>query len=336
MILTGALAVFVIVFVFAATKIVPQSQEWVVERLGKYRLTLKSGFHVIIPGVDKVAHKVSILERQLPEYPIDAITKDNAPISVTAATFFRVTHSHQVVYRIANIEQAIQSLVTGIVRAEIGKIDFDALQYDRASVSQNLEKELEKQAQEWGIEITRSELVDVTFDEETKRALQMQINAERERRAVVTRAEGAKRAAELTADAELYTAQKEAEARIVRANAEADATRTVSAAIAEAGDHPIRLELINSQIKAMEKIGASESSKTVLIPSDITGTLAGLSSLLTEFSGLIPTPKANKVADVDEAPPQDETAPASAAPRPAPDAPDSAGGTGEGPWERDR
>jgi regulator of protease activity HflC (stomatin/prohibitin superfamily) len=285
----GAAAV---VGLISSVKVVPQTQNFLVERFGKYRATLNPGLHFILPGVDAVRHKVSILERQLPEYPIEAITSDNGPISVSVATFFRVIDSHKCVYRITDIDRAVQSLVTGAVRSAIGEVDFDSLQSNRSSVNKKLEEELKEQADEWGIEITRSEIMDVNFDERTRESLQQQINAERERRAVVTRAEGDKRAIELKADGELYGAQKEAEARKVRADAEAYATEIIAKAIGENGDDALRFDMIREQISAMKEIAKAPSAKTIVMPSEMTSSLTGLAALATDFMGQIPQAKA--------------------------------------------
>jgi len=281
-------AVTVLVGVIKAVKIVPQSQNFVVEQLGKYKKTLKPGPHLIIPGLQSVRHKVDVLERALANNPIDAITKDNAPISVTVSTFFRILEPSVTVYRIKNIETGVHTIVTGAVRSLIGSVDFDELQSNRAKINSELEEALTKQAAEWGIEITRSEVLDVNFDEATKQSLQQQINAERERRAQVTRAEGAKRAIELNADAQLYEAQKQADARRIEAEADAYATQVVAEAIKVHGDDPLRIELMRQQIEAMKAMGTSNSAKTIVLPSDMANSVTGLGAFMTEFVGQLP------------------------------------------------
>lgn len=283
-----AIAGAAVIGLFRGVKIVPQSKNFLVERFGKYRKTLQPGPHLIIPMVDRVAHEINILERQLKEYPIEAITKDNAPISVTVATFFRVIDTHKCIYRISDIERAVQSLVTGAVRSAIGEVDFDDMQSNRSDVNRKLGLELAEQAAEWGIEITRSEIMDVNFDQETRASLQQQIAAERERRAAVTRAEGSKRAAELHADGELYSAETEAKARRIRADAEAYATETIAKAIKEHGDDALRFDLVRGQIDAMRDLSKSDSSKTIILPTDMTGSLGGLAALASDFLGQMP------------------------------------------------
>ncbi len=284
-IIFGAIAATAAVGLASSIRVVPQSMNYVVERFGKYRTTLKPGLHAIIPGVDSVAHKVFVLETQLPEYPIDAITKDNAPIQVSVATFYRRVDAQLSVYRIGDVERGIQSSVTGIVRSLIGSVDFDDLQANRDSLNTRLEVALEQNAQEWGVDITRSEIIDVNFDDQTRKALQQQMAAERKRRASVTEAEGDKRAKELLADAELYTSQKTADARRIEADAEAYATETIANAIKEFGDEPIRFDLQKRQIDAVKVMGSSPSAKTIMLPSDMSGSLAGIAAMAGELVG---------------------------------------------------
>jgi regulator of protease activity HflC (stomatin/prohibitin superfamily) len=268
--------VLVALTLFRAIYVVPQSKTYVVERFGRYQRVLHAGLNMIVPFLDRVAHRVDILERRLPESPSDVITKDNVTISVTMSIFFRVTAPEYTVYRIRNLEGAIATAVTGVVRSNIGTVEFDAVQSNRDSLNSIIRKELEEIADGWGVEITRCELVDVSVDESTRKAMQLQINAERERRAAVTRAEGEKRAAELRADAELYTAQKDAEARRITAEAEAYATETVAKAINANGMDAARFELLKRQIDALGQISASENAKFILIPSDMSQAFSGL------------------------------------------------------------
>lgn len=278
-----ALLLLVAVGVVLGIKIVPQSENYVVERFGKFRKILTPGPNIIIPGIDRIAHKVSVLERQLDDYPVEAITKDNSPIKVTASTFFRVIDPPLSVYRIRNIERAIQTAVTGVVRSLIGTVEFDEVQSNREQVNTKLKSELDAAAQEWGVEITRSEIIDVAVDDATRQAMLVQITAERERRAAVTQAEGQKKAAELAADAELYAATKAAEARRISAEAEAFATKTVAEALQDGGLDAARFAIARDQIKAMAEIAKGDGTRTVLLPNDMAtsfSSFAGLAAIL--------------------------------------------------------
>lgn len=278
-----AVVVLTIVGLVAAIRIVPQSETYVVERFGRYLRTLTPGPNLIVPGIDSISYRVSTIETPLDQITIEAITRDNTTIVVTASTFFRVVDPRLSVYRIADVQGAIRTLVTGVVRSLVGSTDLDEVQTNRDQVSKELKTQLELAAHEWGVEITRSEIIDVTVDEATRRAMLAQITAERERRATVTRAEGEKRAAELRADAELYTAQKTAEARRIAAEAEAYATEVVAKALAENGTAAAGFEIAKSQIRALTDMGKSPASKVVLVPSDMSAAFGAL----TGFAGIL-------------------------------------------------
>lgn len=276
------LVVLVVVFFALGVKIVPQSQNFVVERLGRFNRTLEAGLHIIIPVIESVRHKVDILERQLPTSKISTITLDNVTISIDLAILFRVVKAENSVYRINDIDQAIKTTVTGVVRSVIGKTDLDGVQSNRRSITQAIEEELRVVTEEWGIVLSRVEIVDVEVDDETRSAMQLQLNAERNRRAVVRQAEGEREAAQLKADADLYTAQKQAEARKTLADADAYAVTVVAKAIASGGDSAINFEIKKIQAKAIETVGSNSSSKVVLIPSEL---LESLSSVASRLAG---------------------------------------------------
>ena len=272
----------VIVFFGLGVKIVPQSQNYVVERLGRFNRTLEAGLHIIIPVIESVRHRVDILERQLPTSKISTITLDNVTISIDLAILFRVVKAENSVYRINDIDQAIKTTVTGVVRSVIGKTDLDGVQSNRRSITQAIEEDLRAVTEEWGIVLSRVEIVDVEVDNETRSAMQLQLNAERNRRAVVRQAEGEREAAQLKADADLYTAQKQAEARKTLADADAYAVTVVAKAIASGGDSAINFEIKKIQAKAIETVGSNSSSKVVLIPSEL---LESLSSVVSRLVG---------------------------------------------------
>ena len=253
-----ALLILVLVFFGLGIKIVPQSQNFVIERLGRYNRTLEAGLHIIIPVIEAVRHRVDILERQLPTSKISTITLDNVTIGIDLAILFRVVHAEKSVYRINNIDQAILTTVTGVVRSVIGKTYLDGVQSNRRSITEAIEEELRAVTEEWGIVLSRVEVIDVEVDDETRKAMQLQLNAERNRRAVVRQAEGEKEAAQLQADADLYTAQRQAEAKRVLADADAYAVNAVAKAIANGGESAINFEIKKIQAKAIESLGVSE------------------------------------------------------------------------------
>ena len=280
-VILGVLALCV-VLLLAALKIVPQTDNLLIERLGKYSRTLAAGVHVIIPVLDRVAHRESILERQLPAKEVPAFTRDNVQIAITLAILYRVTDAAKAWYRIKNIDQAIETIIIGIVRSTIGASDLDQVQSNRSELSAAIATDIQHVTDEWGIHVTRVEIVDVEVDEATRTAMQRQLNAERTRRAIVTEAEGKKQAANLGADADLYTAQQQAAAQRVLADAQAYAVQTVAAAINNNGESAINFDIKKIQAEAVRALGASASAKFVLLPADLLETLG---SVVTRLGG---------------------------------------------------
>ena len=273
--------------------VVPQSEIYVIERFGKYTKSLSPGLNLLIPFIDIVRHKISILERQLPAFKISVITKDNVEVDLETTVFFRVIDAAKSVYRIEDDELAIHTAATSIVRSAAGKLELDELQSSRESMNSEISKNLKDAAMIWGIEITRTEITDINVDSQTKDAQRQQLNAERQRRAVVAEAEGEKKSVELSAEARLYQAEKEAEAiRITaeaeafaikaKASAQAEQTRVIAAAISDNGQPAIDFEILSQQVIAMGEIAKSSNSKTVIMPTDITKALGSL-DLITQF-----------------------------------------------------
>jgi regulator of protease activity HflC (stomatin/prohibitin superfamily) len=262
------LALFIIICIIAGVRIVPQSEKFVVERLGRLRSVLGPGINFIVPFLDRVRHKVSILERQLPSMSQDAITSDNVLVQVETSVFYRIIEPEKTVYRIRDVDGAISTTVAGIVRSEIGRMELDQVQANRASLIGAVRDQVAQQVDDWGIEVTRAEILDVNLDQATRNAMLQQLNAERARRAQVTEAEGAKRSVELQSDAELYAAEQDAKARRILADAEAYATQVVAVAIAENGLEAAQYQVALKQVEALSKLGAGEGSQTVVLPAN--------------------------------------------------------------------
>ncbi|EIE50782.1 hypothetical protein AL036_08480 [Salipiger aestuarii] len=262
------LAGLVILCVFLGVRIVSQSEKHVVERFGRLRAVLGPGINFIVPFLDRVAHKVSILERQLPTATQDAITADNVLVQVETSVFYRILEPEKTVYRIRDVDAAIATTVAGIVRAEIGKMELDEVQSNRSALISTIKSNVEEQVDDWGIEVTRAEILDVNLDQATREAMLQQLNAERARRAQVTEAEGRKRAVELSADAELYAAEQVAKARRIAADAEAYATQVVAVAIAENGLEAAQYQVALKQVDALATLAKGEGRQTIVLPAD--------------------------------------------------------------------
>jgi len=278
-VILGFLA-FAVLLLLIALQIVPQTDNLLIERLGKYHRTLAAGVHIIVPLIDRVAHKESILERQLPAKKVPAFTKDNVQIEITLAILYRVTDASKAWYRIKNIDQAIETIITGIVRSTIGGSDLDQVQSNRSQLSVAIASDIQHVTDEWGIHVTRVEIVDVEVDAATRTAMQRQLNAERNRRAIVTEAEGQRQAANLQADAGLYTAQQKAQAQRVLADAQAYAVQTVAQAINNNGESAINFDIKKIQAEAVSSLASQPGSKIVLLPADLLETLSSVTTRL--------------------------------------------------------
>ena len=262
------LAAFIFFATLRAVRIVPQSEKFVVERFGRLHCVLGPGINLIVPVLDQVAHKISILERQLPNASQDAITADNVLVQVETSVFYRITEPEKTVYRIRDVDAAIATTVAGIVRAEIGKMELDEVQSNRATLIATIKEAVEEAVDNWGIEVTRAEILDVNLDQATRDAMLQQLNAERERRAVVTRAEGDKRSVELQADAELYAAEQAAKARRIEADAEAYATGVVARAIQDNGLEAAQYQVALKQVESLNALGNGQGSNTIVVPAN--------------------------------------------------------------------
>ena len=279
-----------VLLAFKSVAIVPQSDEYVVERFGRYRVTLAAGINLLVPLLDRVAHKIQILERQLDAFVISVITRDNVEIELETTVFFRVINASKSVYRIKDVPLALRTTAESIIRSAAGKLELDEVQSSRQKMNEEILQNLREASEVWGLEITRSEITDVRVDEATKEAQRQQLNAERERRATVARAEGERQRVELQADGELYEAQKNAEAIKVTADAEAYAiikkaeadaqqTRVIAEAISQDGQPAIDFEILKRQVEAIGLLASSDNTKTIVLPSDVTKTIGGLAGL---------------------------------------------------------
>jgi regulator of protease activity HflC (stomatin/prohibitin superfamily) len=262
------LAVLLLVVIFTGVRIVPQSEKHVVERFGRLKSVLGPGINFIVPFLDRIRHKVSVLERQLPTNSQDAITSDNVLVKVDTSVFYRITEPEKTVYRIRDVDGAISTTVAGIVRAQIGQMELDEVQSNRSQLIDAIKTSIEVAVNDWGVEVTRAELLDVNLDQATRDAMLQQLNAERARRAQVTEAEGTKRAVELNADAELYAAEQGAKARRIQADAEAYSTEVVAKAIAKNGLEAAQYQVALKQVEALTALGGGEGKQTIVLPSN--------------------------------------------------------------------
>ena len=274
------IAVLILVTVMMAVRIVPQSEKYVVERFGRLRAVLGPGINFIVPFVDRVKHKISILERQLPTARQDAITADNVLVQVETSVFYRILEPEKTVYRIRDVDAAIATTVAGIVRSEIGQMELDQVQSNRAQLIERVKASVAEVVDDWGIEVTRAEILDVNLDEATRAAMLQQLNAERARRAQVTEAEGRRRSVELAADGDLYAAEQQAKAKRILAEAEAFATTAIAEAIGKGGLEAAQYQVAMKQVETLAKIGQGAGKQTLVLPANAVDALGDAFKML--------------------------------------------------------
>lgn len=263
-----ALLVFLFVTLAKGVRIVPQGQEWVVERLGKYLRTLTPGLSVLIPYLDRVAYKITTKDIILDVQEQEVITRDNAVILTNAIAFIKVTDPVRAVYGITNFQEAIRNLVMTTLRSIVGEMDLDEALSSRDRIKARLRESISDEALDWGVSIKTVEIQDIKPTESMQRAMELQAAAERERKALVTRAEGDKQSAILSAEARLESAKRDANAQVALATASAESIRRVAESI---GEHstPMMFILGEKYIHAMERLAASENAKVVVLPADL-------------------------------------------------------------------
>lgn len=290
-------AVVAILIIYAGIKTVPQGEHWTVERFGRYTRTLESGLRVIVPFIDRVGRKLSIMEQVLDVPAQTVITKDNAAVVADGVVFFRVDDTARAAYQVQNLEEAIVNLTTTNLRSVIGSMDLDDTLSKRAEINEILMGIIDEATNPWGVKIMRIEIRDLRMSDDLQAAMNLQMTAERRRRASVTEANGLREAEILKAqgekEAEILRAQGlreaaflEAEARERAAEADAKATLVVSQAIAEGDIQAIQFFLGQKYVEALQNIGASENSKLVLMPLEaagVTGAIAGVGELVKSF-----------------------------------------------------
>jgi len=280
------LAIAAIFITFSTIKVVPQGYQWTVERFGRFTRIIKPGISFLMPFVDRVGRKLSMMEMVLDVPRQEVITKDNAIVSVDAVVFIQVIDAAQAAYEVQNLNQAILNLSLTNVRTVVGGLELDAVLSEREQINARLLTVLDAATHPWGVKCTRIEIKDLTPPADLTAAMARQMKAERERRAAILeaegekqaailRAEGAKQSSILKAEGEREAAFRTAEARERSAEAEAKATEVVSAAIGKGDVNAIRYFLGLKYVEAFSQLANSNQQRTVIVPTDLGG-LAGL------------------------------------------------------------
>lgn len=288
-----AIALVVILFLFAAIKTVPQGYQWTVERFGRYIRTLHPGLKLIVPFIDRIGHKVNVMEQMLDVPSQEVITKDNAKVTVDGVLFFQVLDAARSSYEITRLELSLMNLAMTNIRTVMGSMDLDALLSNRDTINESLLRVVDQAAAPWGIKVNRIEIKDIAPPADLVAAMGRQMKAEREKRAVILeaegqrqseilRAEGEKQSQILEAEGRKEAAFRDAEARERQAEAEAKATEMLSAAIAGGNALSVNYFIAEKYLKALEGLAMSPNQKTLILPIETTqilGSLAGIGEI---------------------------------------------------------
>ena len=292
------LVIFAIVIITSWIKVVPQSEAYVVERLGTYRATFETGLHFLLPMLDRVAKKVNLKEQVVDFKPQPVITKDNVTMQIDTVVFFLISDPKLYTYGVENPISAIENLTATTLRNIIGEMELDETLTSREVINTKMRASLDQATDPWGIKVTRVELKNIIPPAAIKEAMEKQMKAERERREAILIAEGEKKSAILVAEGKKESAILEAEAEkqaaILRAEAEKEKMIRESEGEVEA---ILKVQQANADgIRFLKEAGADQSVLTlksleafskaadgkatkIIIPSD----LQGLASLATTF-----------------------------------------------------
>ncbi len=285
-----ALIVFLLAIIIKNIRIVPQSQAFIIERLGGYLTTWGVGLHVKVPLIDRIVNKVSLKERVLDFQPQPVITKDNVTMMIDTVIYFQITDPKLYTYGVENPMNAIENLSATTLRNIIGELELDGTLTSRDVINTRMRSILDEATDPWGIKVNRVEVKNIIPPESIQGAMEKQMRAERERRESILIAEGQKQSAILVAEgkkaAMILEAEAEKEAAIRKAEGEAEAILALQTATAEGlarikavqpDEGLIRLR----SLEALEKVADGQSTK-LIIPSDLQG-LAGIVSTASEL-----------------------------------------------------
>ncbi|MEO5732955.1 MAG: stomatin-like protein [Rubrivivax sp.] len=295
------LAVIAVIFIVQTFKIVPQQNAWVVERLGKYDRTLTPGLKFVIPFVDRVAYKHSLKEVPLDVPSQVCITKDNTQLQVDGILYFQVTDPMRASYGSSDYLTAITQLAQTTLRSVVGKMELDKTFEERELINASVVNALDEAALTWGVKVLRYEIKDLTPPAAILHAMQAQITAEREKRALIAASEGRRQEqiniatgereafiarSEGEKQAEINNAQGEAAAIVAVAEANADAIRKVAAAIQEpGGEQAVQLKVAEKAVEAFAQL--AQKTNTLIVP----GNMSEVAGLIATSMALIKSDK---------------------------------------------
>jgi regulator of protease activity HflC (stomatin/prohibitin superfamily) len=290
------LFIIAVIFVTRSIKVVPQQNAWVVERLGKYQSSLAPGLNFLVPFVDKVAYKHSLKEIPLDVPSQVCITRDNTQLQVDGILYFQVTDPMRASYGSSNYIMAVTQLAQTSLRSVIGKLELDKTFEERDMINAQVVSAIDEAALNWGVKVLRYEIKDLTPPAEILRAMQAQITAEREKRALIAASEGRRQEqiniatgereafiarSEGEKQSQINMAEGEAAAIISVAEATADAIRKVATAIREpGGEQAVQLKVAERAVDAYGKV-AADATTTLIVPGNMTEVSALIGSAMT-------------------------------------------------------
>ncbi|MEX0624755.1 MAG: stomatin-like protein [Saccharospirillum sp.] len=295
--LAGGIALAVIIVIFKTARIVPQKSNFVVERLGKYSRTLDSGFHLLIPFIDKVAYTHTLKEEVIDVAQQACITKDNIQVGIDGVMYIQVIDANKASYGVDNYRNAASQLAQTTMRSVIGQTDLDKTFEERAKINEEVVRALDEAATPWGIKVLRYEVSDIELPNSIKDALEQQMRAERERRAAIAKSEGERQAMINVSEGQkqevinLSEGEKlkqinEAEGRAEEIQLIAIATAEGLRKIAEAiqtpgGKDAVSLRIAEQYVKEFGNL--AKTNNTLILPAELSnvgGAVAGLAEVL--------------------------------------------------------
>ena len=307
------LGVLVVIYILRGIKIVSQSETMIVERLGKYNRTLNAGINIILPIIEQAkeviarqqngrlyrANRIDMREQVYDFDKQSVITKDNVMTEINALLYFQIVDPMKAAYEIQNLPVAIEKLTQTTLRNVVGEMELDETLTSRDTINSKLRNVLDDATNKWGVKVNRVELQDITPPESIRRTMELQMQAERNRRAEILKAEGEKQAqilnsegekqaeinaAEADKQANILKAEGEARAKVLQAEAEAAAIRNIAEAVSDRGADPVNYLLAVKYIETLKEVASGQENKTVYLPYEATNVLGSLGGIKDLFA----------------------------------------------------